>query len=163
VLTVLLIGAGRSRSGGPAKGRAAVALEAHRSCGKGCWGGRKLNCKGRGAPADHSRTKAALDWGSEEVWAPVDGGPKARRRSGGRWRSEQRNRGRRCVCNTRSSVLETPGRARVQEQDVTKWWQELSHRRRVWQSRQRSGKSSATWRHTGRPAQGREGGGAAEA
>jgi hypothetical protein len=111
VLMLLLIGAGRSCSGGPAKGRAAVALEAHRSCGEGCWVGGKLNCKGRGAPADHGGTKA--DWGSGEVWASVDGGPEARRRSGGRWRPEQRNRGRRCVCNTRSSVLETPGRARV--------------------------------------------------
>jgi hypothetical protein len=113
VLMLRLIRAGRSHSGGSAKGRAAVALEAHRSCGKECWSGRKLNCKGRRAPADHGAAKATLDWGSGGVWAPVDGDPKARRRSGGRWRSEQRNRGRKCVCNMRSSVLETPGRARV--------------------------------------------------
>jgi hypothetical protein len=131
--------------------------------GKDAGGGRKPNCKGRGAPADHGGAKATLDWGSGGVWAPVDGGPEARRRSGGKWRLEQKNRGRRCVCNTRLSELEAPGRARVQEQVVTKRWQELAHRRHAWRSRRRSSRSSATWRHSGRPAQGREGGGAAEA
>jgi hypothetical protein len=67
VLMLLLIGVGRSRSGGPTIGRAAAAREAHRSYGKGCWGGRKPNCKGRGAPADHGGAKAALDWGSGGV------------------------------------------------------------------------------------------------
>jgi hypothetical protein len=85
VLMVLLIGAGRSRSGGLAKGRAAAVLEAHRCCGKGCWGGRKLNCRGQGAPADHGGAKAALDWGLGGVWASVDGRPEAQRRFSERW------------------------------------------------------------------------------
>jgi hypothetical protein len=86
VLMLLLIGAGRSRSGGPTTGRAAAAREAHRSYGKGCWGGRKPNCKGRGAPADHGGAKAALDWGvgagrrwprgTAEVWWEVAVGAK---------------------------------------------------------------------------------------
>jgi hypothetical protein len=46
VLMLLLIGAERSRSGGSTRGRAAAAREAHQSCGRGCWGGRKPNCKG---------------------------------------------------------------------------------------------------------------------
>jgi hypothetical protein len=160
---LLLIGAGRSRSGGPTRGRAAAAREAHRSRGRGCWGGRKPNCKGRGAPGDHGGAEATLDWGSGRVWVPVDGGPETRRRSGGKWRSEQKNRGRRCVRNKRSSGIEAPGRAWVQEQVVTELWQELAHRRRAWRSRRRSGRSSATWRHMDRPAHGRGGGSAAEA
>jgi hypothetical protein len=43
VLMVLLIGAGRPRSGGSAKGRAAVARKVHRSCGERCWGAGNQN------------------------------------------------------------------------------------------------------------------------
>jgi hypothetical protein len=44
VLMVPLIRVGRPCIGGSTEGRAAAALEAHRRCGKGCWGERKLNC-----------------------------------------------------------------------------------------------------------------------
>jgi hypothetical protein len=66
------------------------------------------------------------------------------------------------VCNARTSVLETPGRARDQEQDMTERKQELARRRHAWRSRRLSGRISTTWRHMGKPAQGREGGGTAE-
>jgi hypothetical protein len=65
------------------------------------------------------------------VWASVDGGPEARRRSGGAVAGQGKRRAKLCVCNARTSVLETPGHARDQDHDMTKQKQEPAPRRRA--------------------------------
>jgi hypothetical protein len=46
VLMMLLVGAGRPRSGGSVKGRATAAWKVHRSCGERCWGAGNQNWRG---------------------------------------------------------------------------------------------------------------------